>query len=108
MNISIGTLAEMVQGRVLGDHTVQIDGVAPFEIAGRQEITVAGNAKFLKKIADCRAAAIIVPVGTDIPDRNLVQVENPMVAFARVVQLFHPPVRVLRLRRYRSIDRCNG
>ncbi len=92
-NISIGSLAELLQGRARGDHTVSIDGVAPFELAGGKDITVAGNARFLKRIADCRAAAIIVPHDVEFPDLNVIQVVNPMVAFARVVQFFHPAVK---------------
>jgi UDP-3-O-[3-hydroxymyristoyl] glucosamine N-acyltransferase len=92
-NISVGFLAEMVQGRVSGDHRRPIDGVAPFELAGGTNITVAGTAKFLKRIADCRAAAIIVPPDTELPQLNLIQVDNPMVAFARIARFFHPPVK---------------
>ncbi len=92
-NISIGTLAKLVQGRISGDPTVQINGVAPFELAGGKDIAVAGNVKYLKQIDDCRAAAIIVPIDTEFPDLNLIQVDNPMVAFARVVRFFHPPVK---------------
>jgi UDP-3-O-[3-hydroxymyristoyl] glucosamine N-acyltransferase len=93
MKISIGEIAEMVQGQVAGDAAAKITGVAPFESAGRHEITVAGNAKFLSRIADCRAAGIIVPVDTDVLGLNLVLVDNPMMAFAKVVQLFHPPIK---------------
>lgn len=92
-NITTGSLADLVQGRVVGDHSVRIYGAAPFELAGQQDISVAGNARFLKRIADCRAAAIIVPAGIEPPGLNLIQVDQPMVAFAKVVQWFHPPLK---------------
>ena len=92
MKISIAEIADLVQGRVAGDPDLTICGVAPFEQAGRQDITVAGNAGYLKKIDDCPAAALIVPADIEIPQRNIVQVDNPMVAFAQVLQYFHPPV----------------
>jgi len=95
MKVSIAEIADLVQGRVVGDPDRMINGVAPFEQAGEHDITVAGNARFLKKINDCSAAAMIVPKDIEIPQRNLVQVANPMVAFARVLQHFHPPVRPL-------------
>ena len=70
-----------------------ISGAAPFEQAGEHEITVAGNAKFLKKVVDCNAAAIFVPRDFSDEDHNLVQVDIPMVAFAKVMQYFHPPAK---------------
>ena len=92
MNISLAEIADLVQGRLVGAPDLKINGVAPFELAGGQDITVAGTAKFLKKIDECNAVAIIVPEQVEIDGRNLIQVANPMVAFARVVQRFHPPI----------------
>lgn len=93
MKISIGKIADLVQGRVVGNSQITVDGVGPFELAGRQDITAAGDAKYLNQIAKCRAAGIIVPLEIEATGLNLIQVENPMVAFAKVVQLFHPPVK---------------
>ena len=90
MKISISKIAALVQGDVIGDAERTISGAAPFELAGEDEITVAGHARFLKKIGDCPAAAIIVARDTQIDARNLIQVDNPMVAFAKILQYFHP------------------
>ncbi len=95
MKVSIAKIAGLVQGHVVGDSDLIINGVAPFEQAGAHDITVAGNAKLLKRIDDCNAAAMIVPRDTASPERNLIQVDNPMVAFAKVLQLFYPPVQPL-------------
>ena len=92
MKVSISKIASLVQGNVIGDADKIISGAAPFELAGKDEITVAGNAGFLKKIGDCPAAAIIVPRTITTGARNLVQVDNPMVAFARILQYFHPSI----------------
>ena len=93
METSLAKIADLVQGRAVGDLNLAISGVGPFERAGIHDITVAGNAKFLKKVADCGAAAIIVPPDTHVPGRNLIQVDNPMVAFAKVLQFFKPPTK---------------
>jgi UDP-3-O-[3-hydroxymyristoyl] glucosamine N-acyltransferase len=95
MKESISKIADLVQGRVVGDPDLMIHGVAPFEQAGQHDITVAGSAKFLKKIDECNAAAMIVARDTAVPQRNLIQVDNPMVAFAKVLQYFQPPVQPL-------------
>ena len=64
MKISISKIATLVQGNIIGDADKLISGAAPFELAGENEITVAGSAKYLKKIGDCQAAAVIVPRNT--------------------------------------------
>ena len=92
MKISLSEIADLVQGRFVGDPDLMIAGVAPFEQAGEHDITVAGNARFLKKIDECHATAMIVPKQVEIAQHNLVQVDNPMVAFAKVLQWFHPPI----------------
>lgn len=84
-------IAGLVHGRIVGDPATLISGAAPFELAGAHEITVAGSARFLKKVGDCSAAAILVSRDINGKGHTLVQVENPMVAFARVLQFFHPP-----------------
>jgi UDP-3-O-[3-hydroxymyristoyl] glucosamine N-acyltransferase len=90
MKVPLSKIASLVQGRISGDPARLICGVGPFEQAGENDITVAGSAKYLKKMGDCKAAAIIVPRDIDDNDHNLLQVDIPMVAFARVMQYFHP------------------
>ncbi len=92
MKISLSELAALVQGNIIGNAEEVIHGVAPFELAGEGQITVAGNAKFLKKLGNCAAAAVIVPLDFQTDSHNLVQVDNPMVAFAKIMQYFHPPI----------------
>jgi len=91
MKVPISKIAALVQGNLIGDSNKMISGAAPFEQAGENEITVAGNAKFLKKMGDCLAAAIIVPRDVTTGASNLVQVDNPMLAFAKTLQYFYPP-----------------
>lgn len=92
MKISLSQIAALVQGNIIGDGEEKISGAAPFELAGEGQITVAGNAKFLKKIGNCAAAAIIVPLDFETDTHNLLQVDNPMVAFAKIMQYFHPTI----------------
>ncbi len=93
MKVPISKIATLVQGNIIGDAAKIISGAAPFELAGENEITVAGNARYLKKIEGCLAGAIIVPRDVSTGARNLLQVDNPMVAFAKILQYFHPPRR---------------
>ena len=91
MKVPLSKIARLVQGHVIGDSDIMISDAAPFTQAGAYEVTVADRAKFLKKMVDCNAAAILVTRDISDKDCNLVQVDNPMVAFAKVMQYFHPP-----------------
>ncbi|UCF95697.1 MAG: UDP-3-O-(3-hydroxymyristoyl)glucosamine N-acyltransferase [Desulfobacterales bacterium] len=91
MEILLSQIAALVQGNVVGDPNKLIRGVAPFETAHEDEITLAGQAKFLKKMDETRAGAVIVASGVEGFSHNLLQVDNPPVAFAQVMEFFHPP-----------------
>ncbi len=78
-------------GEVSGDPDRLISGVSPFEQATAEDITFADRPAFLKQIDDTRAGAVIVPRSFGTPNRNLIQVDNPRLAFADIVGRFLPP-----------------
>ena len=92
-DIRLADIAAMVNGELKGDPEKLICGAAPLETAGGREITYAGSVKFLKRIETSKAGAIIVPKGFEAKAFNLIGVENPQVAFAKVLQHFHPPLK---------------
>lgn len=91
--LTLAEIAAAVGGTVAGDPRCAVRGAAPFETAGPAEITYAAGGRFLKRLADSHAAAVIVPPGTPDAGRNLVEAAYPEAAFARVLRLFFPPVR---------------
>jgi len=91
MELSLARIAEKIEGEIKGDVNKNIRGVAPFDDARSDEITFAGNAKFLKRMDETDAGAVIVPRDFETSSRNIVQVDNPQLAFARLLELFHPP-----------------
>ena len=90
MKISLAEAARVVGGTFKGDADKQILGAAPFDGAGRDEITWAGSVRFLKKISTSVAGAIIVPVDFCDPSHNIIQVANPELAFARILNHLYP------------------
>jgi UDP-3-O-[3-hydroxymyristoyl] glucosamine N-acyltransferase len=88
---ALSQIAELVNAKLIGQADTPICGVAPFEHAGPDDITVAANKKFLKQLDRCNAAAVIVPHGASADFLNLLQVDHPLVAFAKVIAFFHPP-----------------
>lgn len=90
LTLSLAEIAELVQGKIRGDDQIEISGVAPFEEATEQDISLAAEAKFLNRIGESKAGALIVPMTCHAADGNLVLVENPRAAFAKVMARFYP------------------
>jgi UDP-3-O-[3-hydroxymyristoyl] glucosamine N-acyltransferase len=91
---TLAFLAQLVEGELAGDGSLIIEGVAPFEEASANQITFAQSARHVKKLGQSRAGAIIVPTGHALPDRNTIAVDNPQIAFIKLVHLFHPPAKI--------------
>jgi UDP-3-O-[3-hydroxymyristoyl] glucosamine N-acyltransferase len=85
-------LAEWVDGTVVGDGEIEISGVAAIEEAQAGEITFIANPKYLPKLSETQASAIIVSKEVIQADRPLLCVANPYLAFAKILILFsHKP-----------------
>ena len=90
----LAQLAAAVDAVLVGQADKSISGAAPFENAGPDDITYAAQAGLLKTIDRTAAGAILAPKGVTHGDRNILQVDNPHAAFARIMQLFFPRQRL--------------
>jgi UDP-3-O-[3-hydroxymyristoyl] glucosamine N-acyltransferase len=92
MKKTLKELAQIVGGKVIGDAEVEISGVASIDEAKTGEITFIANPKYLSKLTQTKASAIIVSPEVTQSEKPLLSVTNPYLAFAKVVSLFssHP------------------
>ena len=92
-------LAEYLGGTVVGDESRIVDGLAPLEAAGPNKITFLANPKYASKVADTGAGAVLMAPGGERYGRNVIEVANPYLAFAKLLTLFyvqsHPPLGVM-------------
>ncbi len=94
MQKKLKELAEWVGGTVVGDGEVEISGVGPIEDAKAGEITFIANPKYLPRLSETRASAVIVSPEVTSPGKTLLSVKNPYLAFAKILALFsHKPYR---------------
>jgi UDP-3-O-[3-hydroxymyristoyl] glucosamine N-acyltransferase len=70
---------------------VEITQVAPITEAGPGAITFLAQPKFKKYLATTQASAIIVAPQVQAPDRNLLVVPNPYLAYAQITDWMNPP-----------------
>jgi UDP-3-O-[3-hydroxymyristoyl] glucosamine N-acyltransferase len=93
-------IAELVSGRILGDRARRIDDAASIENVQSDCLVWADSEKNLSRALHSGAAAIILSERTAskmsvettavLDSKTLILVDNPRLAFAKVVALFHP------------------
>ena len=94
---TVGELAEVVQGRVYGDPQTIIRGIASIEDARSGDITFAESVRLLENAELSPASAILAPDSAGDGARGglgarktLIQVANPRLAFAQLLDVFAP------------------
>ncbi len=86
-------LAAVVGGEVVGDEDTGIRSVASIETADTGDITFVASPKYRRLVSTTKASAIIVAKDTEPLDGvNLLCVENPYLAFAKLLEIFRPAV----------------
>lgn len=88
----IQELARHLQAEVDPGLDLEIQGVAAMEDAGPQAVTFLANPKYIAKLNQCRAAAILIARQfTGAVSLPTLRVEHPYLAFAQAIALFHQP-----------------
>lgn len=91
MSMSIALLAERLGGRLEGDGSAVIEGMAGLREAGPGDVSFLANPKYASAVADTRAAAVIVAEGWSGTARcAIIRVKNPDSAFAKVAEIYGP------------------
>ncbi len=92
-------LADYLGGVVRGDGSVVVNGLAPLEGAGPDKLTFLANPKYAAKVAETKAAGVLMAPGGESYGRNLIELANPYLGFAKLLTLFytqpHPPLGIL-------------
>jgi UDP-3-O-[3-hydroxymyristoyl] glucosamine N-acyltransferase len=91
MDTTAVDIARMVGGEIIGNPHQPICGAAPFFSATSSQITFAVKSKYLKKMDVSQAGVILVPKVFPETGKTVICVDHPQVAFAKVLNLFHPP-----------------
>ena len=90
MKKTLGEIASLLLGKVIGDPQVVIHDIRGIAEAGKGDLTFIANPKYLKSIETTKASAILVSPQIERTDRNLIVVDDPYIALGRVLGLFYP------------------
>ena len=88
--MKVQQLSEIVGGRVAGDGETQIERIADLDQAREGEIAYVDNDKFFAAALESKASCLIVPNAEQFPNRTLIEVTNPKLAFAQIGAVLHP------------------
>ncbi|MDD3642102.1 MAG: LpxD N-terminal domain-containing protein, partial [Candidatus Krumholzibacteria bacterium] len=80
-------IASVVGGEVIGDGSVEIRGVAGIKEAVPGHITFLANPKYEAYLGSTRASAVIAAGNGDFAG-PIIRIDNPYLAFLKVVRLF--------------------
>lgn len=86
---TLDELAGYLGGKVLGDGSKTVTGVASLDDAGADQITFLANPRYAAKVAVTGAGAVVLSPGAERHGRNAIEVANPYLAFAKLLTLFY-------------------
>lgn len=94
MNASLGDIAHLVQGTLIGDNSIHISVLSPIdEIIPGSLVFAEGEENI--KLAECSAAAaVLVSNKTNQCSKPIIQVPHPFKAFITLLNHFHPPQKI--------------
>ncbi len=89
--MNVKEIAQLAGGKVRGDASREIRGVAGLESAGPEELAFAEGERGVLAAASSRAGCIMVPEGIVIEGRTTIAVARPKLAFVAVAAAILPP-----------------
>ena len=87
---TLADLAAILGGEVVGDSATEIRGVAGIKEAQLGDVTFLANARYESYLFETRASAVICSREERTAPIPLLKVDNPYLAFQRIVRVFRP------------------
>ncbi len=89
MSFKLKEIANLINGEIVGDENIVIEGASSIEDAGANEITFLGNPRYESFLSTTGAACVIVSKNfTGTAKAALLKVENPSLGFSLVMERF--------------------
>jgi UDP-3-O-[3-hydroxymyristoyl] glucosamine N-acyltransferase len=87
MKYTIKQISEIIDGKVLGDENLCITGVSSIENAVDGDITFIKSERFVGKVLETKASAVVTHRPIEETDKTLIIVDNPFLAFIKLLQV---------------------
>lgn len=90
MQKTLGDLARIVGGEVVGDPSLVITGARGIKEAREGDITFVANPRYASLFGETQASAVITSMQVERAHKPLIRVKDPSLAFAQVVATLYP------------------
>lgn len=87
-NIKASEIAALCQGRLVGPD-IDLKGLSGLKEAQSGFLSFLSNPKYAATLPETEASCIIVPMGTQVNGKTLVECRDPYLGFAKAAQLFY-------------------
>jgi UDP-3-O-[3-hydroxymyristoyl] glucosamine N-acyltransferase len=88
--MKLSEIAKYLQGEMITDSDVEITGLAKIESAKPGQMTFLANRKYARYLNETKASAVIVLKSQQFVKLPHIKVDDPYLAFLRVLKLLHP------------------
>ena len=88
----VADLATLLDCELHGDGTIEVARCAPIESAGAGDLTFVANPRYLRFLAGCQAAAVILAPEAPTVSIPSLRTAEPYLAFVRALEHFHVPL----------------
>ena len=92
MSFTLQQLADLVQGKIVGDGSLVIEAARILKEARPGDITFVEDEKHAGQLLQSRASAAVVPGDFAANHLPVIQVADPLSAFVTIVRQLHPRV----------------
>ena len=94
MKFTLREIASHVDGDISGNPDLVITGISEIQNSIPGTISFLGNMQYKKYVSDTAASAIFVSDPGHLFGKNGIIVENPQLAIAKTLEMFHPEPKV--------------
>ena len=89
MAYRVGEIAQLINGRVLGDPGRTITDVNSLSLAGPQDISFISSPKHFKEAEHSRAGCLIAPEDFSALSKTVILALRPKASFVKIMRMFH-------------------
>ncbi len=91
MQISLKKISKCLEGQIIGDEHLLLEGLASIDEATEGQITFISHPKYEKKAFKTKASVLMTREAIKGLCTTFLIVEDPYFSFAKLLALFHPP-----------------
>jgi UDP-3-O-[3-hydroxymyristoyl] glucosamine N-acyltransferase len=95
MDMTVAQLASKLSAELVGDGSIHIRSIAPVDTAGRDNVTFAAGEKFISRLKDSNAVAVILDHRIQGLSMSQLIVKNVNAALIQTLEIFAPALKGL-------------